>query len=94
MRCYKTRFSSCVMTTLLVAAPASPIYALGYIQTNLVSNSVSIPAVQHDPNLVNPWGITASATSPMWVSDNGQGLATVYNGLGAPQSFVVTVPPS
>jgi uncharacterized protein (TIGR03118 family) len=32
-----------------------------------------------DPNLVNPWGIAISTTSPFWLSDNGTGLATVYS---------------
>jgi uncharacterized protein (TIGR03118 family) len=33
-----------------------------------------------------------SATSPWWVSDNGTGLSTLYNGAGAIQPLVVTVP--
>jgi uncharacterized protein (TIGR03118 family) len=36
-----------------------------------------------DPNLINPWGIARSATSPFWVSDNGMGVTTVYTGAGA-----------
>jgi uncharacterized protein (TIGR03118 family) len=31
-----------------------------------------------DTNLVNPWGISFSPTSPFWVSDNGSGLSTLY----------------
>jgi uncharacterized protein (TIGR03118 family) len=54
-----------------------------FLQTNLVSNSISIPAVTIDPNLINPWGLTHSATSPFWVSDNGTGVTTVYTGAGA-----------
>jgi uncharacterized protein (TIGR03118 family) len=53
-----------------------------FLQTNLVSNSISIPAVTIDPNLINPWGLTHSATSPFWVSDNGMGVTTVYTGTG------------
>src|SRR4029077_12751188 len=37
-----------------------------------------------DPNLVNPWGMSSSSTSPIWVSDNGSDQATVYNGAGQP----------
>jgi uncharacterized protein (TIGR03118 family) len=44
-----------------------------------------------DPNLVNPWGLIASATSPWWVADNGPGLSTLYNGSGARQTLVVMV---
>src|SRR5712671_2354142 len=61
------------------------------LQTNLVSD---LPGVaQHlDPHLVNPWGISESATSPFWVSDNGAGVSTLYNTQGTPQSLVVSIP--
>jgi len=62
-----------------------------YGQTNLVSNIPGL-AAQTDPNLVNPWGVSASSTSPFWVSDNGTGLTTLYNTAGVPQSLVVTIP--
>ena len=45
-----------------------------------------------DPNLVNPWGISFSATGPFWTSDNNTGLSTVYNTSGAIQPIVVTIP--
>jgi uncharacterized protein (TIGR03118 family) len=45
-----------------------------------------------DPNLVNPIGITASASSPNWVANNGSGVATLYNSVGTPQSLVVSIP--
>jgi uncharacterized protein (TIGR03118 family) len=63
-----------------------------YIQTNLVSD---LPGVAKflDPNLVNPWGLASSATSPIWVSDNGAGVSTLYNGAGVAQALVVTIPP-
>src|SRR3954463_8453867 len=62
-----------------------------YGQTNLVSNIPGL-AAQTDPNLVNPWGISESATSPFGVSDNGTGVTTLYNSAGTPQSLVVTIP--
>jgi uncharacterized protein (TIGR03118 family) len=52
-----------------------------FAQTNLVSDGF-VPAVTMDPNLINPWGIAHSATSPFWVSDNGMGVTTVYTGAG------------
>src|ERR1700731_841447 len=52
-----------------------------FMQTNLVSDGF-VPAATIDPNLINPWGLTHSATSPFWVSDNGAGVTTVYNGDG------------
>jgi uncharacterized protein (TIGR03118 family) len=62
-----------------------------YQQTNLVSDIPGLAAVT-DPHLVNPWGLSRSATSPWWVADNGTGLSTLYNGAGAIQALVVTVP--
>lgn len=44
-----------------------------------------------DPNLVNPWGLISSPTSPWWVSNNGTGTSTLYNGAGVRQMLVVTV---
>ena len=46
-----------------------------------------------DPNLINPWGISFSATGPFWTSDNLTGLTTVYNTTGQVQPIVVTIPP-
>jgi uncharacterized protein (TIGR03118 family) len=66
--------------------------AAAYVVQNLVSDLPGL-APNVDPNLVNPWGLTRSATSPWWVSDNGTGVATLYNGSGTPVSLVVTVPP-
>jgi uncharacterized protein (TIGR03118 family) len=65
--------------------------AATYLQTNLVSD-VSGLALHTDPNLINPWGLTASPTGPFWVSDNNAGVATLYNGQGQPQSLVVNIP--
>jgi uncharacterized protein (TIGR03118 family) len=72
---------------------ASQSYATRYEQTNLVSDIPGL-AANTDPNLKNPWGIASSATSPFWVSDNGTGLATLYDGSGTPRSLVVTIPPA
>jgi uncharacterized protein (TIGR03118 family) len=49
-----------------------------YIQHNLIADTPG-NADLTDPNLVNPWGIALSATSPFWISENGTGLATVYS---------------
>ena len=57
-----------------------------YAQTNLVSDG-SVPAATIDPNLINPWGVSFSSTSPYWVSDNGAGVTTFYNGAGAKQTI-------
>lgn len=52
-----------------------------YTQTNLVSDG-SVPAATISDNLINPWGISHPPTGPFWVSDNGIGLTTIYDGAG------------
>lgn len=49
----------------------------GYIQTNLVSDIPGLAEIT-DPVLVNPWGVSYSTTSPVWVSDQGTNFATLY----------------
>jgi uncharacterized protein (TIGR03118 family) len=68
-------------------------FAQHYTQTNLVSNTSGVAPVT-DPQLINPWGLSRSSSSPWWISDNGTGLSTLYNGPGAKQGLVVTVPPA
>src|SRR4029453_1366341 len=67
-----------------------------YHQTNLVSDQPGVALIQ-DPDLVNPWGISMSGTSPFWVANNVSGTATLYAGdvNGSPfvkNSLVVTIP--
>ncbi len=69
-----------------------------YKQHNLVSDGF-VPADHVDSNLVNPWGIASSSMSPFWVSDNGTGVSTLYDGTGQPflvsgSPLVVTIPDS
>jgi uncharacterized protein (TIGR03118 family) len=64
--------------------------AHSYRQVNLQSD-ISGVAKFTDSNLVNPWGLVHSATSPWWVSDNNAGVSTVYRGSGEP--FLVGSPP-
>jgi uncharacterized protein (TIGR03118 family) len=77
----------------------------GYVETDLVVNKSvnNVPTLTDkngivhiakffDPNLLNPWGVGESATSPFWVSDNNAGKSTLYNTQGAPQARVVSIP--
>ena len=84
-----------IITTCLCSALATAIAAPGSVGTYLVHNLVSdLPdtADFQDKNLVNPWGIAASATGPFWIGNNGTGTSTVYSTNGTPSSLVVTVP--
>jgi uncharacterized protein (TIGR03118 family) len=64
-----------------------------YTQTNLVSNTAGVAPVT-DPQLMNPWGLSRGSGSPWWVSDQATGFSTLYNGAGAKQSLIVTIPPA
>ena len=81
------------LSAVLSGAAAGAQTTQHYTQTNLVSDRPGVAAVT-DPNLVNPWGLTRSSGSPWWVSDNGPGLATLYNAAGAIVPLVVTIPPA
>ena len=61
----------------------------GFLQTNLVSDVPGL-ATTTDPNLHNPWGMVAGPGGPFWVSDNGTGVSTLYNGAGQP--FPIATP--
>jgi hypothetical protein len=64
-----------------------------YLRTDLVSNQPGV-APFTDSHLVNAWGLVALPTSPWWVSDNGTGFSTLYNGTGQQIPLFVTVPPA
>jgi uncharacterized protein (TIGR03118 family) len=50
-----------------------------------------------DAQLINPWGISSSGTSPFWISDNGAGVSTLYSvdptsNVATKLNLVVTIP--
>ena len=67
-----------------------------YQQVNLVSDQPGMAALT-DPNLVNPWGMSQGPTTPVWASDNGADVSTLYSGAGVGQTptivpLVVAIP--
>jgi hypothetical protein len=76
---------------LIVSSVGPFASAQHYTQINLVANTSGVAPV-YDPHLVNPWGLSRTSGSPWWVSDNGTGLSTLYNGAGAIIPLVVTIP--
>jgi len=86
-------------TTALFAVAAFGVAASGqtnnnvYVQQNLVSDVPGMAAFT-DPNLVNPWGISQTASSPFWLSNHDTGTSTVYAATGSPSKTVVTIPPA
>jgi uncharacterized protein (TIGR03118 family) len=84
-------FLSWTIAASLALSVGSFANAQNYTQVNLVANTPGVAPVT-DPNLVNPWGISRTSSSPWWISDNGSGLSTLYNGAGAINPLVVTLP--
>jgi len=82
-----------VLSLLTVALSSLPASAQKVAVTYLTSDIASVGAFT-DAKLVNPWGLSISPSGPWWVSDNGTGFSTLYNGSGQPQSLVVTIPPA
>jgi uncharacterized protein (TIGR03118 family) len=80
-----------VSLALLASAAPGSAGPVGFVQQNLVSNVPGLAKVT-DPQLVNPWGISFAPSSPFWIADNGTGVSTLYNGAGAKQGLVVTIP--
>jgi uncharacterized protein (TIGR03118 family) len=83
---------------LCLAGAASLVLSAGplasaqhYTEVNLVANTSGVAPVT-DPKLVNPWGLSRTSSSPWWISDNGTGLSTLYNGAGTINPLVVTIP--
>lgn len=58
----------------------------------LVSDQAGI-APNTDPDLVNPWGLSQQPGGPLWVSDNGTDLSTLYDRTtGVKQALIVAIP--
>src|SRR5262249_46065683 len=72
----------------------------GYIETDLVTdlptltdkNGIVHTGKIHDANLVNPWGVAKSPTSPFWIADNNAGVSTLYNIPGTTPNSVTINP--
>src|SRR5207248_2384095 len=86
-----------VLTSAAIIGLAMPSMTMAaganlYLQHNLVAN-VAGQADVVDPNLVDPWGLSFSATSPFWTSNHLTGTSTLYSGNGAITAVVVNIPP-
>src|SRR5438552_4820158 len=80
-----TRVAIGISAAVALALPALPAQAGiargAYLQQNLVSDLPGL-AQHQDENLKNPWGLSSSSASPIWVSDNNAGVTTLYRGDG------------
>jgi hypothetical protein len=84
----KIAFTICLgLAVTLISSAALAQYQL----TNLDSNQAKTAKFM-DPLQVNGWGIARSGGGPWWVSDQGSGWSTLYNGAGVKQGLIVSVP--
>src|SRR5580704_10438529 len=76
-----TGFRDLMLTTVFgigtLVAATSQANAGRYAQTNLLSDIPGLAQLA-DPALKNPWGVSETATSPFWVSDQASGESTLY----------------
>lgn len=84
---------SVFLAGLWLASAAAPALSAGVSQTNLTSDG-TVAGTITDTHLVNAWGMSYAPTGPWWISDNGTGLTTLYDGSGVAKSLVVTIPPA
>lgn len=61
-------------------------------QLKKLTSDQSGVATYTDSLLVNAWGLVYAPGGPFWVSDEGDGWSTLYNGTGQPQTTQVIVP--
>jgi uncharacterized protein (TIGR03118 family) len=90
-----TRFGFAISLGALFSVAVSGLAAAAarttFAQTNLVSDG-AVPGTLVDPDLKNPWGISAGPATPMWVSDNATGVTTLYRGDGSKVPLTVLIP--
>ena len=80
---------SLLTTTIVVGALCAGTWRAAadtYVQTDLVSDLTGVGADITDSALVNPWGVSHSATSTFWISNQGTNTATLYSVTGSATS--------
>ena len=83
---------SLLATAIAIAALSASAWraeAAPYVQTNLVSDIPGLATIT-EPTLVNPWGISHTATSPFWISDQVQSVANLWSVTGQTNVTKVT----
>ena len=99
LRALALGFASPLSIGIATLMTASPVQAVVFTQTNLVTDNQTAlaslgftPAAFVDPHLINPWGVSFGPSGPFWVSNQGSSTSTLYNGAGQPQPLVVSIP--
>ena len=79
---------------ILATMQAPTLFAASFLQTNLVSDIPGLAAIT-DPKLKNPWGVSFSNASPIWVSNQGTNTSDLFtvHGLSVTQNALeVSIP--
>jgi uncharacterized protein (TIGR03118 family) len=81
-----------VLVPLLLAALGAFAAEPGnsYHRRDLVSDG-GVPAEHLDPDLINGWGLAASAAGPWWVNAADSGKSLLYNGEGIKNPLIVSI---
>ena len=83
-------FAVCLsLAVLFVSGAAMAQYQLKNLDSNQAGG-----AKHDDPLMVNGWGLAYGPGGPFWVSDQGSGWSTLYDGKGNKKSLEVLVPPA
>ena len=97
---FATAFAAALSCSTAALSTAQPVNQINLVTDNatFLASQGFTPANTVDPNLINPWGMSFSPTSPFWVSNQGTGTTTLYTGNGTPSPqpnpLVVTIPGS
>jgi uncharacterized protein (TIGR03118 family) len=87
--CRRNLFTAVMLGTMLLSVPVPSMAQ--YKKINLTSN-LAKGAKHQDTQLQNGWGLAYAPGNPFWVSDENDGLSTLYDGAGVKQNLVVTIP--
>jgi len=79
----KITFTICLGLAVMLVSNAA---LAQYQRTNLVSNQFAT-AKHTDPLSVNAWGLVYPPGAPFWISDDGSGWSTLYDGQGVKKSL-------
>ncbi len=79
MRLFSLVLAGTIAASMATAGP------VGFVVNTLATNA-------SDGDLVNAWGLVATAGSPWWIGANQTGKALVYNAAGVKQGLVVAIP--
>lgn len=88
MKRWFTRLGLALGLTLMFASGT----ALAQYTGTLLDTNLPGKGNHTDPLLVNAWGLAYAPGGPFWVSDEGSGWSTLYDGSGNPQSLQVIIP--